>query len=215
MNPITFRSPDSPTVLYACGACGRLHSPEIFAGRDTDAARKMAEQCCVPRPCPGCGALPQSPHLKCAGCRDADARSRLESLPVVDDHQGPVYDPGTERYFASLDDFLDEPTGSRRLHPCTVQLVSLDLGPALDDAAENYALDDMHWDWEGLDELQAAVDEFNAAQRQEVWTPDTSRVCLDNPGVGRARSDRVVAFNWRWEDGHGLDALRQAVEEDT
>ena len=41
---------ESDPKLYACGKCGHLHSPTIYAAREDlahDAARKAAEKCCA------------------------------------------------------------------------------------------------------------------------------------------------------------------------
>ena len=53
---LTFRGHEK-TVLYACGLCGSLHSPKVYAAREDIAdatARDSAEKCCMRTEC-ACG----------------------------------------------------------------------------------------------------------------------------------------------------------------
>lgn len=114
---IEFTSPDSPTVLYACGLCGF-----------TTATNERAASCCL---CVRC----QKPvearfSTMCQDCsaddhraRQAQRRAKAMERPVVE-HDGPVWVADTEHFYdyaqaaaeALYDDGIDPTTAL--VHPC-------------------------------------------------------------------------------------------------
>lgn len=87
---LTFKGESEPE-LYACGKCGKLYSPTIYAARDDichAAARRAAEECCQPRFCE-CGTELDSFWTACRPCRE---RKILAKATVMDaaDYNGPV-----------------------------------------------------------------------------------------------------------------------------
>lgn len=119
MNPITFTSTESPTVIYACGNC-----------RFTWLEEDLAQACCR---CPVCGGENKGPGTSwCDGCRKADyhhgvaRREEAErSLPVVEDKGEPVlvgsgfYETIHDAALALWDD--GEDPAEAVAFPCTVR----------------------------------------------------------------------------------------------
>ncbi len=182
---LTFRGKDK-TVLYACGQCGRVCSPTIYACQEEEqhtAARQAAEECCAPRYCV-CGVEVKDGWTACAPCRE---RHRLERATVVTDYTGPVQSDQVEcgewaeGYSSSVDalrDYCDGPVPAY-CWPCKSSPLRLDLDNILE-----HACDDQHEDaFEqivGADELGAAIDKFNEAQTCIAYYPDHTRVIVLN-----------------------------------
>lgn len=172
------------TALYACGKCGKLYSPKIYACRTTgqhEAAQRAAEECCAPRHC-ACGVEIESPWTACATCRE---RHRLERATIVMDHTGPVQSDqvsGSEwgdGYSSSVNALLVYCDIHHPAYcwPCTPNPLHLDVDHILESAC-----DDQHEDAAdqivGVDDLAQAIDAFNAAQSCVTYYPDYTRVIV-------------------------------------
>jgi hypothetical protein len=178
---IEFKSEDSPTVLFACGECGHLWSPEIFMGGDVAQAKTMADACCLPVGCSLCGDACSKPYTKCEGCMREGERQRLarvfDNATKCADFTGAIYDPYGERFYASVDDMLDDEELPPYVHPCHEETPRLDLKQILEDAEEQLELEEgfeVQWVAEG--DLARAVKAFNDEQLHRVWHPDMKRV---------------------------------------
>ncbi|MBD3785665.1 MAG: hypothetical protein IE922_01665 [Sphingomonadales bacterium] len=196
---LTFKGSDQ-TVLYSCGTCGHLFSPRIYACSDADAhaaARRAADECCTPKYC-ACGKPIEAPWTACGSCRE---RLRLEKATVITDYNGPVESDKTrgewgEGYSSDVAALIescaeyDDPVPAY-CWPCTSVPLRLDLDRILERACEEQhedALDQI----EGADELQEAIDRFNAAQTCVTYYPDHSRVIV----IDQDRFDNILR-------GHG------------
>lgn len=182
---LTFRGEDE-AVLYACGECGRVFSPKIYACTDERAhheARRAAEECCAPRYC-ACGVEIEKPWTACATCRE---RHSLERAAIVTDYTGPVQSDqvsGSEwgdGYSSNVAELLEYCDGDKPAYcwPCIASPLRLDLDNILERAC-----DDQHEDASdeivGADALGKAIDAFNAAQTCVTYYLDrTSVIVLD------------------------------------
>ena len=75
-------------LLYACGKCGQIHSPRIYACNDTlahEAARRAAEDCYTCRThntCQHCGAQCEKGWLACDKCRRSSRFEKAKEVPL-------------------------------------------------------------------------------------------------------------------------------------
>ncbi len=168
--------------IWACGECGLLHTP---GNGDSSPAWQRANDCCRQFYCE-CGNKIEAGYIgpKCSPCNSAerDAR-RIEKAEEIDDHDGPIYDDGRERYYSGLDEFMDWLTDALEdgqdedelslpewVYPCTVK----PFGPLDASSVVENELCDHHEDAEvdDLDELQAFLDTWCAKQTLASWEPD-------------------------------------------
>ena len=193
---LTFRGSDSP-IIYACGQCGSLHSPKVYAGREDiahQAARNAAEDCCTPRHC-ACGAEIHRYWTVCNPCR---LRRKLTAATITAEYNGPVYADGVrgewgEGYSSdiynlrqSCDDYEDEVPAY--CWPCTGKPLRLDVGDIIETACEEHH-EDAADQIVGYDDLRAAIERFNAAQTCVTYYPDYSRIII----LDRERFDALIA----------------------
>lgn len=99
---IQFTSPDSPTVIYACGSC-KLTS---------QGGLEQAERCCS---CSDCGGpRTERYRTRCEHCSAEATRLAVEArrakalaLPVITEHNGPVYVDDFDNWFEDVGGALD------------------------------------------------------------------------------------------------------------
>lgn len=113
--------------------------------------------------------------------------ARMEKAALVEDYDGPVYCEGLpggsygDGYFADVDELADavadlKNCGVEFAYCCkSYPVVVINLGKILEDATEE-AFEDAIDHLNGRDELQAAVDAFNEANKAVLsWGVDYSR----------------------------------------
>jgi len=185
---LTFKGENEP-VLYACGKCGIMHSPKVYACKAEAAhvaARAAAEACCVPSTCSVCGVGVDKYWTMCATHR---LQARLRRAVQVDG--GSWADPVQsnelegdwgEGFSSNIDALLewcdDESTLAPIFcYPCNPTNLRLDAEQMLE-----HVTSDMHEeandeivDANGLHDFIAA---WNAKQTCVSWYPDTTRVIV-------------------------------------
>ena len=175
-------------VLYACGDCGSIHSPAIYAcNKDLahSTARKAADNCCAQNVC-DCGAEIDKVWTACHTCRE---RRKLQRAQIVTDYDGPVFSDhcdgdwgeGYSSDMAGLIESLDlRDDAPAYCWPCNSEPLQINFESVIDNAC-----DDQHEDARnqivGLDALELAVEQFNAAQTCTSYYPDHTRVIVINP----------------------------------
>lgn len=88
----------TPAQVWKCGSC------EMYSH-----TQEQAEACCTPRPQPLCECGQSALHTgRCLGCFNAKRRADLMALPRANDHDGPVFAEGSGRFWASVDEWLDD-----------------------------------------------------------------------------------------------------------
>jgi hypothetical protein len=151
----------------ACGECG-----QVYQSKDS------AQVCCKAAFCEKCGNETNQYQSFCSSCSDL---RRWERATEVLEHNGPVYDHDSEKYFEDYDSaieyFMDEKDSDEDfvppewLSPCDIKpLGGLDLDSALESMTEE--IEDGYDHLVGLKELENAVDEFNEKQTLKVWNID-------------------------------------------
>lgn len=175
--------PEGKAVLYACGVCGVCYSPKSVGLKN---AIEVAEQCCAPNHCRGCGVEVEKWRVLCVSCNE---RARLRKAVHIEDRHwtDPVHLDGLfggwgEGYFSDTDDLrqscedYDVPVPAY-CWPCTSAPLRLDpeslLERAVDDMHEDAA--DQIVDADGLCEF---IEAWNAKQTCVSWYPDMSRVVV-------------------------------------
>lgn len=200
---LTFRGEDKP-VLYACGECGSVHSPKIYACREEmahESARRAAEECCAPRHC-ACGVRLEGGWTACAPCRERNKLRRAKVVAAAD-YDGAVYAEGVtgewgEGYSSDLTELLvsckdfDDPVPAY-CHPCHETHLRLDADSILE-----HALDGMHEDAadqvEDYAGLRQFIADWNEKQHAVSYHPDMSRVIvIDQERFDALISDPAVA----------------------
>lgn len=193
---LTFKGHEK-TVLYACGLCGSLHSPKVYASREDiadAAARDSAEKCCAPKHC-ACGAEIEGSWTACEVCR---LRRKLTAATITTEYTGEVYSDEVggewgEGYSPSISAMLDyccdyDEREPAYCWPCEARPLRLEI-----DQIIKGALDDMHEDAGdhivGYDDLRAAIDAFNEAQTCVTYYPDYTRIII----LDRDRFDALIA----------------------
>ncbi|KZK99182.1 hypothetical protein [Pseudovibrio sp. Ad26] len=195
---LTFKGSEK-TVLYACGACGLLHSPTIYACDSEKAhatAHRFAEDCCKPKVCE-CGVeLGKSHYTACEKCRE---RKRLEAAQVVkaEDYHGVVQSETNsgdwgEGYFSDLGEISEHCHGHDETEPayvftCTEKLLQIDPESILLNAADDMH-EDAHDQIEAADELFAFIKEWNTKQHCKTYYPNWKQVII----LDQARFDAVL-----------------------
>lgn len=165
--------------------------------RQVAASQYLADRCCKEYLCSKCGnATGGRIWLVCDACRAADEsakeRERFEKAEKLTAWDGWVYLEGTGRegYSESLSDFYDNwgdnhdeggepPKYVWACQPRKIVKAHLDdiLEPMMDDAYEDFDPETLN----GLDELQAALDKFNAANKGAIsYEIDYSKAVLLN-----------------------------------
>lgn len=182
---LVFTSPDSQTIIYACGWC-RLTVP--------GSEREAAEACCR---CQRCGNERIRGRTACAKC-DADARRDHElerhgaalSLPIIDGYDGPVYVDNESRYYedqwAAAEALYDdgcENFADVIVHPCNVTQSPV---PDIHDWLEETWSCEFEYDYYELSKVASdAIATCAAAlesERPTVWAPRMNeRIVLASP----------------------------------
>jgi hypothetical protein len=170
------RSPDADAEIFACGACGRVYT----CGAPS---HEYATSCCVPRKCRYCDAIVgKGPGgiLACVACRERRLYERATKVPARD-WPGPVF--VDDRFFRDVDELLDCYDGDDEDRPAFAWAAVQVAAPRLDvdvilDGLRDEAPED--WEPEGVEDLRAAVDAWNAIQSSDWWQDDTgTAVVLD------------------------------------
>lgn len=178
------------TAVYACRACGSLHSPGIYVVNSEDAhaaARRAAENCCEPRKCGDCGIEIGKSRARCERCAlvfrlKAARRTELDPLDrtaVFSPGVGGSWGDGYSGSFAELKSYCED--AGRALpayvHPCVPQPLEIDPEGVIEQA-----VDDMH---EGAadeivdrEELVRFLQAWNAKQSCVGYHPDVSRIVV-------------------------------------
>ncbi len=179
MNPIQLHKSDGTRLkIFACGVCNKVKADEA-----------AAEDCCVQPPCTYCGKPVdrvkehyQKFHWECwRGDAHNREMKRLEEAALVEYDGNMLYAEhlpgGREGYYTDMESLLDEiadyepEEGDEPLVMfafCTTpRLHNLDLGRILENAtADGY--EDMEDHLTGIEELGAAIDAFNARNKQAL-----------------------------------------------
>lgn len=184
--------PDRKPVLFACGKCGTLHSPRIYACNDElalETARKAAADCYTCKThnnCQDCGAQTEKYWLACAPCR---LKKKLAEAATVELSEIEYcFGASSGEFYQSPQDAADD--GEDWVFDSTFTKFSID-GERLDESI----LDDHHEDAStddliGHSELWAAIEKFNAAQTRGSYDEDRTRkanvAVLRDPAVKAA-----------------------------
>jgi hypothetical protein len=185
-----FQSDGKPTGIYFCGKC-----------RIVSHHRLLADQCCQNYTCDTCGADTGARHWTlCDPCREKQSKEtakaryeKAEKIPA-DKYDGWVYFNGLQRndgfaqdVGALLEDLecQREEDGSEVKTPeyvwaCSPKyFATIDLDNVLENLEQDAWEDFDRIDYNGLDELQQAVDKFNESNKHLViWEPDYSRAII-------------------------------------
>ena len=176
--------------LWACGECGSLHSAWGWkpCAEDDRHAKRRATDCCKQQYCQ-CGEKIQQGYAgpKCSPCNSVERSKKvIEKAVEIDQFDGPVFCDDADRYWSDLSEFedwvSDQIADDERdsipewIFPCDLKdFKKLDAT----DLIQNYIGDEHHEDAadqiEGLDLLQAYLNEWCAKQTIQSWHPDYSR----------------------------------------
>jgi hypothetical protein len=168
--------PERKPLLYACGKCGRIHSPMAYLAKNEVAhataleAARDCYDCKTHSTCKDCGAECPKTWTSCEPCR---YQRKLAAAIEVPDDGGPYCAFDGDTYFTELEEASD--AGLEWVSPCDVSYPRIDgesvLDNLLNDMHEDASIDDM----DGVDVFLAAVDVFNKAQRCQSWFGDVKR----------------------------------------
>jgi hypothetical protein len=169
MNAYFLHKPDgTKTDLSACGVCGKL----ARGVTNFD----ISEKCCT---CYDCGKpLGEERYVSnIIYCRNCDSKrrakveaDRLEKATVLENYDGPVFWDGGhgsygEGYYENADELSeDDDFEGEYAYACTSRCLILDLDNVLENLCEEMhedAIDDLN----GVEQLQAAVNVFNEANK--------------------------------------------------
>lgn len=185
--------PDAPVELYACGACGRLHSPSIyFSGGPTalEAAMHAAEQCCEPVKC-DCGKIcEQKYRTACNSCiavrekeKEAVKLAKAKRYTAADAPTDEPWAYGDNEHFAhNLSDLLSDLSCTNMTEDdfpliawmCEKVTPQIDVDRFREDFEENLELhtdirvEDVTTDF---DELIDGMLTWNKKQTGTIWMP--------------------------------------------
>lgn len=175
----------------------------------TNTSETLAEQCCRPYKCSVCGVEVDRYHTMCRACQDArcaekerewfDKAEKLTSWP------GPVFVPQTDRYHASVEEYLDyadeeQIAAGGYLWACeSTPVCTLDIGRIIEDATQEAYEDFNPDDLDGQTELKTALDAFNDLNKGRVmWEPDYTKAILlkdyidaEKTNAAKATKDRT------------------------
>lgn len=168
------------TVGYACAKCGEVYK---FGHK------WLADRCCDPRcedcgePCHGCYVVCDAHRKERAAKNEAELFAKAAKLTRAE-WNGPVFDPseatGDDGYGRDFDHLLrhvSEEDWPAYVWACDATKPSLSIGSVLDLVCEEHH-ENVRDQLKNVAELEAAIDEFNAKQTTETWSPDYSRAIV-------------------------------------
>jgi len=172
---------DDPTkkpMLYACGKCGQIQSPRIYACKDDvahETARRAAEDCynCkTHNNCQHCGKECEKHWLACDDCRRKKRFEDSKEVPLSSiDDECFGFDSGN--FYHTPEDAAAD--GEDWVYASTFRRFSID-GERLEESI----LDDHHEDastadFVGWDAFWNSIETFNKAQTSGSYDEDRSR----------------------------------------
>lgn len=180
-----FHADGRSAAVFYCGKCRIVHRTQA-----------IAEQCCAVTLCEVCGAPAEQYRTVCSACgrarevqREAERFAKAEK---VTDWDGWIFWDGTgfnEGFFSSVEDLEEYLAGDGMQFPpayvwtCKkIQLVS-----RIFDRISDYISENAYEDWDtshlsGLPEFKAAVEAFEAANKDQVsWEPSYKQALLLEP----------------------------------
>jgi len=180
MDPIVLvraDDPDKKPLLYACGKCGQINSPYIYACKD-DLAHQTARQaaidcytCRTHNTCQHCGKECEKHWLACDDCRRKKRFEDSKEVPLSGIEECFGFNSG--EFYRCPEDAADD--GEDWVYASKFRLFQID-GERLDESI----LDDHHEDASTSDlvghrELWDAIETFNKAQNSGSYDEDRSR----------------------------------------
>ncbi|WP_313666177.1 hypothetical protein [Shinella sp.] len=163
--------------LYACAKCGTVHSPKIYACREEEAheaARRAAEECYNCRThnnCQECGKETPKGWLKCSECREA---SKLAKATVIEAASLDYCFGAGGEFYHSTDEAAE--AGEPYVYASTFTPFRIDFDNIVENILDDHHEDASQHDLVSLNEFEAAVAKFNAAQTSGSYFEDCSRV---------------------------------------
>ncbi len=191
---VALGDPENEPLLYACGKCGSVHSPNIYAARGEvahDAAKAAAADCynCKTSNICACGAECPKYWTACEDCRNA---KKLAAAVEVPDDGGPYCAFGGDTYYHELEEAAAD--GLEWVSPCHITYPRINaesvLENLLDEMHEDASVDDL----DATDAFFAAVKAFNDAQRTRSWFGDDTRKIRVPASAMSARSAETVGL---------------------
>jgi len=166
---------DKKPLLYACGKCGSVHSPNIYAcGSELahQTAKAAAKDCynCKENDVCACGAECPKYWTSCYQCQ---YKRKLEAAEEVPDDGGPYCALDGNTYYQDLEYARDD--DCEWVSPCTVTYPKIDAENILDSLISDMHEDADIYDLNGVEEFMAAVEAFNKAQTTQTWWSDSKR----------------------------------------
>lgn len=177
--------------IYYCEKCRLVYN-----------GKHQAAQCCAPVVCE-CGTeIEDRYYRQCRKCRHVAhlkrERELFEKAEKLTEWNGPVLLPDSDRYYASIQDYMDDAfDGEVPQHEyvwacdsrpiCVLDLYRI-IENATDDAPEEFDPDDL----EGRTDLEAAIDRFNDLNKGVVmWESDhkTAVVLATKPTADTAGTE--------------------------
>lgn len=170
--------PERRPQLYACGKCGKVHSPNIYLASDevkhATALRAAIEcyNCRTHNACQDCGAPCEKHWLVCPPCR----RERIiKTATKVDPNEiEHCFSLDGQSFYYSVEDARE--AGEEWITDATFRPFSLDAQRIVDDLLADHHEDASTDDLDGLKELLAAIEKFNKAQKSGSYDQDKTRV---------------------------------------
>lgn len=197
---LTFRGEDK-VLLYACGDCGLIYSPKVYAFEETkqhEAARKSAEDCCTKpkQTCSVCCVEVESYWTMCAMHREQKKLKGIATIPA-DDWDGPVQSDGVhgawgEGYSGNVSELLEACHGyddevPAYCWPCKSDALRLDPEQILEHATEQHH-EDAHEQIVDAEGFYSFIETWNDKQECVTWRPDHSRAVI----LDQARFDALI-----------------------
>lgn len=174
---VRFDDPDKKPLLYACGKCGQIHSPRIYACNDAlahETARRAAEDCYTCRThntCQHCGDQCEKGWLACDKCKRSKRFENSKEVPLDGVEECFGFDGGD--FYRSPQDAAED--GEDWVYLCTFRHYSIDLERLEQDILDDHHEDASVHELKAFDALIAAVKFFNEAQTGGSFDEDRTR----------------------------------------
>ncbi|AIT81649.1 hypothetical protein [Novosphingobium pentaromativorans] len=179
--------PDKKPLLYACGKCGSVHSPEIYLARKEvrhatalEAARDCYN-CKTHSNCRHCGVECGKGWTACDKCR---LEREIERATEVPNDGGPYFGFGDQQMYHEMDDARD--AGHEWVCPTNKQYPRIEAWRVFENLTEDMFEDASEDDLNGTAELTAAIEAFNEAQTTCTYWADLTRKIKVPPCDGEA-----------------------------